>query len=45
MGIAHLLWTTPEELVAYGEQAQEVMKEAAVKYLIAPGDYSKYSQL
>lgn len=41
-GAVHLLWARPEDLVGWGEQTQEVLKEAAAKYLVPEQDYTKY---
>jgi hypothetical protein len=44
-GATHLVWTRPEELVAWGEEMQEFLKDAAGKYLIPAQDYPKYLNL
>lgn len=44
-GVTHLLWARPEELVDFGERAEEVIRETAMKYLIPAEDYSKYLSL
>lgn len=41
-GAPLLLWARPEELVAWGEQAQDFFRDAAEKYLIPAQDYPKY---
>ncbi len=41
-GARHLVWARPEELVAWGDEMQELLKDAAGKYLIPAEDYPKY---
>jgi hypothetical protein len=41
-GVTHLLWARPEELVDFGERAQEVIRERAMQYAIPAEDYAKY---
>jgi hypothetical protein len=41
MGATHLVWARPAELVAWGEEMREFLKDAAEKYMIPPQDYSR----
>jgi len=45
VGATHLVWARPEELVAWGEETGEFVKEAAEKYLIPAQDFPKYLNL
>jgi hypothetical protein len=40
-GATYLLWARPEELVDFGERAEGVIRETAMKYLIPAEDYPK----
>jgi len=41
-GAAHLLWARPEDIIGWGEQMQEFLREVAANYLIPEQDYAKY---
>jgi hypothetical protein len=44
-GVAHLLWARDEELLDWGQQTEEMMKEIAGKYAIPPQERLKYLRL
>jgi hypothetical protein len=44
-GATHLVWARPDEIVAWGEEMQEFLKDAAEKYLIPARDYPRYLNL
>jgi len=44
-GATHLVWARPDEIVAWGEEMQEFLKDAPEKYLIPVRDYPRYLNL
>ncbi len=41
-GVVHLFWTPTEDLLGWGQQMEDLLKEVAAKYLIPPAEYSRY---
>jgi hypothetical protein len=45
IGLIHLFWARPADILDWGQQAEESMREIFVKYGISPQDYQRYLSL